>query len=522
VIPDKNAVIAGNVRLSFRELDERSSRIAAALQRRGVERGMTVGLLIYTGTEYLESFFAACKIGALPFNMNYRYETDELRHLLADAEASTLILDSTLVAKVRRALPQLPKLQRLIVVYADGAAAADDEVAYSTLLAEPVDAADIASGRCDEDRLLLYTGGTTGMPKGVEWTHRNLFFGGLGGGGMTHPDGPVTAPAQLAERATAAFPSISFPLSPLMHGACLYSVLITLYAGHTLVLNTARSFNAEHAWDSVERENVWVLTFAGDAMALPLIEAYDAHPGRWNLGALKVLSWGGGALSENLQQAFAERFPNVMRLNGLGSSESGSLARGLPTNHGEGLLRIACSENVAIIVDGCRFAQVGEMGIIAGAGALPSGYWRDPERSTKTFITLQGRRWVLTGDSGRLDADGMITFFGRDSNCIMTGGEKVFAEEVENAVKLHPAVRDAIVVGVPHKRWGETVVAVVALKPGAVLTLEDVQGHCSNLARYKYPRRLVLVDEVKRSPAGKADYRWGKTIATQDTSKQPD
>jgi 3-oxocholest-4-en-26-oate---CoA ligase len=509
-------VIAGDVRLSFRELDERSSRIAAALKRRGVERGMTVGLLMYTGTEYLESFFAACKIGALPFNLNYRYETDELRHLLADANASVLILDSALEAKVRAALPELPELKRLVIVHGDGKVAADDGVAYSVLLAERTDGTDIASGRSDEDRLLLYTGGTTGIPKGVEWTHRNLFFGGLGGGGMTHPDGPVTAPAQLSERAMTAFPLINLPLSPLMHGACLYSVLVTLFAGQTLVLNTARSFDAEHAWDIVERENVMSVSFAGDAMALPLIEAYDAHPGRWKLSTLRALSWGGAALSEKLQQAFAERFPTVIRINGLGSSESGALARGLPPNNGEGLLRIAAKDDLAIIVDGCRFAEVGEMGIIAGAGALPSGYWRDPDRTAKTFVTLAGRRWVLTGDIGRLDPDGMMTFFGRDANCIMTGGEKVFAEEVEDVVKLHPAVRDAIVVGAPHERWGQVVVAVAALQPGAVLTLEEIQDHCDKLARYKRPRRLVLVDEVKRSPAGKADYRWGKVAALEN------
>jgi 3-oxocholest-4-en-26-oate---CoA ligase len=192
------------------------------------------------------------------------------------------------------------------------------------------------------------------------------------------------------------------------------------------------------------------------------------------------------------------------------------LARGLPPNNGEGLLRIAAKDDLAIIVDGCRFAEVGEMGIIAGAGALPSGYWRDPDRTAKTFVTLAGRRWVLTGDIGRLDPDGMMTFFGRDANCIMTGGEKVFAEEVEDIVKLHPAVRDAIVVGAPHERWGEVVVAVAALQPGAVLTLEEIQDHCDKLARYKRPRRLVLVDEVKRSPAGKADYRWGKIIALEN------
>jgi fatty-acyl-CoA synthase len=337
----------------------------------------------------------------------------------------------------------------------------------------------------------------------------------LGGGGMMHPGRPISAPSQLSERALAPFSVVNLPLSPLMHGACLYSVLVTLFAGQTLVLNTARSFDAESAWDIVEREKVMSLSFAGDAMALPLIEAYDAHPGRWDLSTLRVVSWGGAALSEKLQQAFAERFPDAMRINGLGSSESGALARGLPTNNGEGLLRIAPQENLAIIVDGCRFAEVGETGIIAGAGSLPSGYWRDPERSAKTFVTLGGRRWVLTGDIGRLDADGMMTFFGRDANCIMTGGEKVFAEEVENTVSLHPAVRDVIVVGVPHERWGQVVVAVASLRPGAALTLEEIQGHCAKLARYKRPRRLVLVDEVKRSPAGKADYRWGKVTAME-------
>jgi fatty-acyl-CoA synthase len=282
-----------------------------------------------------------------------------------------------------------------------------------------------------------------------------------------------------------------------------------------MLLNTLRSFDAVKIWDIVERERPMVIAFSGDAMALPLIEAYDAHPGRWDLSSLMMFSWGGGALSDRLQSMITERFPHTMKVNGLGSTESGVLTTGAPAVNGEGIMRLTPRPNVAIIIDGKRYAQPGETGIVARHGHLPHGYWGNPEKTAETFVEFDGKRWVLTGDTARLDADGLMTFYGRDALCITTGGEKVFTEEVENAVRSHPAVKDAVVVGMPHERWGETVVAIAAVEPGTALTLAELQAQCSHLAGYKRPRRLVLVEHVQRSPAGKADYRWAKDTAAE-------
>jgi fatty-acyl-CoA synthase len=295
----------------------------------------------------------------------------------------------------------------------------------------------------------------------------------------------------------------------------MYNILSVLFSGQTMILNTLRSFDAVKIWDIVARERPTVLAFSGDAMALPLIEAYDANPGRWDLSSLMVLSWGGGALSDRLQDMISERFPDAMKINGLGSTESGILTTGAPALGGEGVMRLTPRPNVAVIVDGNRYAQPGETGIVARHGHLPNGYWGNPAKTAETFVEHDGKRWVLTGDLARLDHDGLMTFYGRDALCIITGGEKVFTEEVENAVRSHPAVKDAVVIGMPHERWGETVVAVVAVEPGTELTLEEVQARCSHLARYKRPRRLVLVEHVQRSPAGKADYRWAKDAVAQ-------
>jgi fatty-acyl-CoA synthase len=513
-IPDRIAVVAGEERVTFRALAERSDRVAAAFRRLGVARGMTVGLMMYTGLEYLESFLALCKIGALPFNLNYRYTPQELLYLLRNAEAATLIHGSAFAASIGQVSGELPGLRR-IVACDPGEPPPDDAVTYATLRDEPLGSTDITSGRTDDDGLLIYTGGTTGLPKGVHWTHRAFFYGALGGGGIAHPEGPVTGPEQLAERAAQFQPGANLTLLPMMHGAGLFGILATLFAGQRLVLYTARSFDAEHAWDLAHREKVNAMSFVGDAMVSPLVDAWDSNPGRWSMDSLRMFSWGGASLSGRLQEALDQRFPGVVRTTGLGSSESGSFGMSAPGKGGEdGLLKLRPSDNVAVIVDGNRFAAPGETGILARTGALPEGYWRDPEKTVATFPTIDGRRWVLTGDRARVEPDGTMTLFGRDSTCISTGGEKVFAEEVEAVICGHAAVRDALVVGEPDERWGQVVVAVAALRPGMTLSLEELREHCAGtLARYKHPKRLVIAPEIKRSPAGKADYSWARTVA---------
>lgn len=516
-VADRTALVWDRVRLSYKDLRERTDRLAAALARRGVRRGQTVGLLMYNCPAYVESLLAAFKLGAIPFNINYRYGAEELRYVLRDARTEVLIHGAEFEPIVKEALAALPPLVLRVVVEEEEPFVSSDSkvVSYAAALTEAAGDADIRGGRSGDDRLLLYTGGTTGMPKGVEWSHVAKFFAAFGGGGMFHTDGPITAPDQIAERTPLAPPLVVLTLSPLMHGAALWTAMIALLNGQTLVLKNSRTFNGELVWELIEREHVNALGFTGDAMAIPMLEAWDANPGRWDVSSLLTFSWGGAPVSQHLQQALAARFPNVLQMSSLGSSESGMIGRGSLDCDDGGMMRLASREDLAVIVDGERFAQPGEMGILARTGHLPSGYWGDPKKTAETFITLGGRRWVLTGDQVRLDADGSMVLFGRGSTCINTGGEKVFPEEVEAVIRSHPAVRDALVVGVPDPRWGETVAAIVALRPGKSITLDELRGHCDRkLAGFKQPRKLFIESEVRRSPAGKADYRWAKAVAT--------
>ena len=517
-VADRTALVWDQVRLSYADLRARSDRLAAALARRGVRRGQTVGLLMYNCPAYVESLLAAFKLGAIPFNINYRYDVEELRYILRDARAAVLIHGSEFGPILEKTLPALPPLVLRVVVEEDEPFVASDPhvLSYTAALAEAVGDADISSGRCDDDRLLLYTGGTTGMPKGVEWSHVAKFFGAFGGGGIFHPDGPILAPAQIAERTPSAPPLVVLTLSPLMHGAALWAAMIALLNGQTLVLKKARSFDGELVWALIEREHVNALSFTGDAMAIPMLEAWDGNPGRWDVSSLFAFSWGGAPLSPHMQEALKARFPNVSQMSSLGSSEGGMIGPGSLDAECGGMMRLAPRQDLAVIVDGERFARSGEMGILARTGHLPIGYWGDPEKTAETFITLGDKRWVLTGDQVRLDADGSMVLFGRGSTCINTGGEKVFPEEVEAVLRSHPDVRDALVVGVPDPRWGESVAAVVAPRPDRLPTLEMLRAHCDGkLAGYKQPRKLFIQSEIRRSPAGKADYRWAKAVAMQ-------
>ena len=510
-LPENLALVAGDTRLTYAELNNRVDRVAAALSRRDIKRGMTVGVMLYNGTEIVETLFACYKIGAIVFNINYRYEPGELKHILQDAQAAAIIVPSTCIPMLKRLSAEMPEPPRVIVLYDPGVPQEAGWESFAALQAEPIGDTDITTGRSGDDRLLIYTGGTTGTPKGVEWGHRNFFFGAAGGGALMPGTEPITTPEALAERLSGGMSGTNLSLLPLIHGAAQYGLMSALFGGFPIVIYTERSFSGEKAWALAEAESAVVMSFAGNAMGLPLLEAYDANPGRWDLKSLFVLSWGGGALTENLQAQFRARFPNAMFINGMGSTEGGSIGRGMPTLNGEGLMRMAPGDSLKVLVDGKREAAIGEFGVLARRGALPNGYWRNPEKTAETFVTVDGERYVLIGDLARPDPDGNFTFFGREATCINAGGEKIFADEVDAVMRTHPAVLDALAVGAPHPRWGETVAAIVALRENTSLTLEQLQAHCrGELAGYKLPRQMVLVPGIKRSPAGKADYRWAK------------
>ena len=510
-IPDRIALQSDGGDLTYAQLDERSDRLAAGLAARGIGRGDTVGLYLMNGPEYLEAFIAISKLGAVPFNVNYRYGPDELTYLFDNAQAAAVLFNSEFAPIAVAVQARLPQLRLLVAIGPQPTDPGHIEN-YDTLLQhEPRK----GFARSPDDILLQYTGGTTGMPKGVMWPHQAFFFACLGGGGHFHPSGPITRPEEIAGRASEGYRIKVFTLAPLMHGAAIWTAWSALLGGLTLVLDPMRSFDPEAIWDRVETCGVNMVQIVGDAMARPLRDALLAHPGRWNLDAVMHFGSGGAVFSGHLKESIASLLPNARISDGMGTSEGG--ISGLAAPSADGMMRLPATDVQQVIVDN-HLAGVGEIGLLGRSGHTPIGYYRDPAKTAEVFRTIDGRLWTISGDQGRLDGDGMITLFGRGSTCINTGGEKVFPEEVESALRTHPAIRDAVVVGRPHERWGEEVVAVISLVPDAPEHPDArlLRGFLDgSLAGYKCPKDAIVVEEVRRSPAGKQDYVWARSVALE-------
>ena len=508
-VPDRVALIGDSARYSFAELNDRCDRLAAGLAAQGIGRGDAIGLYLYNAPAYLEAFIAACKLGAVPYNVNYRYRADELRYLFANADSAAIIHGAEFSPIIRDVRAHVPTLNLTIAV-ADGSGEdISGSVDYDSLLAhEPGGPWE----RSEQDYLLCYTGGTTGMPKGVMWPHRAFFFACAGGAGFFNPHGPAQTPADIESRARDGYPLKLFPLAPLMHMAAMWALWGALLNGVTIILDEGRAFDPERMLDTAEREGANMIQFVGDAMATPLRDVLRAHPGRWNLAHVVNLGSGGAVFSQHLKDDLKQLVPSAGITDGLGASETGM--SGLAEKSDEGVMRLPANEYQQVVVDG-RIGIVGETGFVARTGNTPIGYYNDPVKTAETFVTIDGKLWAVSGDAGRLDDDSKITVFGRGSTCINTGGEKVFPEEVEEALRTHPAIFDAVVAGQPDERWGERVIGIVAARAGvAQPAYEDVKAFLADkLAGYKLPKALVWVDEVKRSPAGKQDYRWAKDIA---------
>ncbi|HQR02789.1 MAG: AMP-binding protein [Proteobacteria bacterium] len=513
-VPDRIAVMIGDESHTFRSMAARIERLAAWLHAQGIGEGDVVGLQMYNSAEYLETFLAACRVRAVPANFNYRYVADELRYLYSNSRIKALFYSEDLESAVAEALDAAPELK---VKVRSGAGRPTVKGAVS--FTDAISMTDLSGLRNvrgqDTDISLLYTGGTTGKPKGVMWPHKEFFFGCLGGGGYFLPtEGPVKNPEELADRILKG-PVIRFmPVAPLMHGAAHWATMVALYAGHTVVLNDQTHFNAEHVLDLVARHQVNSLTVVGDAMALPILDALRAHRGRWDLSRLAIFGNGGAVLSGHVMDALKEFFPpHIYFSNGIGSSEGGQFGMGARSTDG-GMLKIAARPDLAVLVDGKRLATPGETGILARGGMVPLGYFGDPAKTAETFVTIDGRRYAITGDAAKVGEDGAIVVFGRGSNCINTGGEKVFPEEVEEVLRMSPEISDAVVVGMPDPRWGQKVVAVVSPRPGVSFDAKSLRELCrQHLAGYKVPKDVIPVAEVFRSAAGKANYVWAKTVA---------
>lgn len=523
-VPEREAVVYGPRRLTFREMDERATKLAHYLQAQGIGAGDHVGLYKYNCNEYLEGALAAFKLRASPVNINFRYVEEELRYLCDDADLKALIFHREFAPRVEAVVEKLPAMTTLIVVE-DGAGAVGDDlrtplrgsVGYEDALRDQSAERDFGE-RDGHDVYLLYTGGTTGMPKGVMWRHEDVFFAGLQGGNPGGP--PVESPEQLAELAAAnSNPTVTLPVAPLMHGNGHWASMIGLHGGGKVVLAESRRLDAYEIWSLVERERVSVLSIVGDAMARPMAQALeDGKPdgGEYDTSSMFALSSAGALFSEDVKERLRAKNAAQLIIDAFGMSEAGHQGMNLGKN-ADGRLHFSIDANTAVLDEDLRRIAPGSdtVGMLGRTGRLPLGYWKDPEKTAKTFVTdPDGNRWVMAGDMATVEADGTIVVLGRGSLCINSGGEKIYPEEVELALRSHPDVYDAVVVGVPDQRWGQRVAAVVQPLPGSSPTLDVLSEHCATrIARYKLPRELHLVDAMQRSPAGKADYAWAKAVA---------
>jgi len=506
-VSEREALVCGDRRFTYGQLEDRINRLAHVLSGAGVGPGDHVGCYLTNGPEYIETMFAAFKLRAVPININYRYVADELRHLFDDSEIVALVHDAEFGDRVVAASGDTPFKVALSV---------GDGGTYEAALAAADPSRPVVEGRSGEDRYLIYTGGTTGMPKGVTWRQEDAFFACIGGGDPMRLSGPVTEPAEVLDRIID-FDFVALPLAPLMHAAAQWTSISWWFAGARVVLLPG-SFDAARVWRTLAEEKVSTVIIVGDAMARPLVDEWDAS-GPYDTSSLFALGSGGAPLSASLKDRLHEILPTSTVTDGFGSSETGAQGsqRLEPGSSSGGVTRFTrLGEGTTVLADDLTEVEPGSgvIGRVALSGRIPLGYHRQPEATAATFVEVGGRRWVVTGDAATVEPDGSITLLGRGSGSINTGGEKVFPEEVEGALKSHPNVYDAVVVGIPDERFGQRVAAVVSFRPGQSATLEELAAHCRTfIAGYKVPRDLTVVDEVVRSPTGKADYRWASATA---------
>lgn len=514
-VPDRVAVVAGDRHLTYGELEARANRLANHLRAAGVGAGDHVGLYLLNSAEYVEGLLAAYKLRAVPINVNYRYVDDELAYLFDDADLVALVHHLRFTGQVRAVRDRAPRLRHVLAVDDDsgGRRADSGSEDYEAALAASSDERAFEP-RSGDDHYIIYTGGTTGMPKGVVWRHEDVYLGVLAAAMGRTP----ARPEEVAGRAAAVGAAVVvLPACPLMHGAGQWAALGAVIGGGRLVVSVAPGLDADEVWRLVERERVVAMTVVGDAILRPLVDHLATVHDRYDVSSLAFVSSGGALLSNEVSEALQGLIPGIVVMNGFGGSETGQQASTFEAAEGPGL-RFRADDRTAVLDSELRRVAPasGLVGRLASTGRIPLGYYNDEVKTASTFVEVDGQRWVLPGDMATVESDGTITVFGRGSLVVNTGGEKVYPEEVESALIAHPDVVDALVVGVPDQRWGERVVAVVEPATSARASHDELVAHCrTRIAGYKVPREIHVVDAVRRSPSGKGDYRWAREIALQ-------
>lgn len=523
-IPDREAVVLGETRLTYKELDARANKAAHALKKLNISQGSHIGIYAFNCIEWLEIMLGAYKLCAIPININYRYVEEELKYLMNNADIEAIFFHQQFSDKLNNIADALPLLKTYVSIN-DGSDAKSDLVCvdYEALI-EHESEEQVPQLRSGDDQYILYTGGTTGMPKGVVWRMEDVLMT-LGGGidavtGEKYPTPEALADKCLQDQTTA------LALAPLMHGAAQWQSFNAFFSGWKLVFNDQVTFDAHHAWDLIAKERVMNLTITGDAMGRPLCDALPAALQRGlDLSCLFVIASSASVFSSSIKDTMITLLPNLFIIDAVGSSETGATGVNIHTKNGKlkdsgggpkfnkpDFSAILNLETQQIIPQ----SDTETIGYLARKGHVPIAYYKDPEKSKKTFIDVEGERFSVPGDMAKYESDGQITLLGRGSVSINSGGEKIFPEEVEMALKAHPNVFDCLVVGVKDETWGQKVVAVIQRRDSSELTLEDLKETSAKyIASYKMPKALIFSDLIERAPSGKPNYQWAQEFANK-------
>lgn len=514
--PQAEALIAGDRVFTRGELDARANQLAHHLQAHGIRAGDHVGIYAHNRAEWIEALLACWKISAVAININFRYTVHELRYLWANSNIVGLIYECCFAPLVTQLAGEFPELTHYVVL--------DDDSAITDAPGQPYEAA-LASHsaarsfppRSADNIFFIYTGGTTGMPKGVLWRHEDFYFNVI-----TSINEPLTTPEGIVRYSDNPNGMRSLTLSPLMHGGGQFAVLISIYSGGCAAIPVSKSLNPVEVLTIIRKHDITMLSMIGDAMARPIAEAkIDSGV---DTSSLAIISSGGAIMTEAARALLVKAFgSDIFITGGIGGSEIGAAAMEGGAFDALSGPRFRPLKNMAVLDDNLNPLSpgTGAIGFLAVTGHIPLGYYKDIEKTAKTFVTdARGQRWVMPGDYARVEDDGSFSLIGRGSQCINSGGEKIFVEEVERAVARHPAVRLCAVVGIADEKWQQRVVVVVELQAGvAGLTLEDIQKTCRHfIAGYKIPRALFIAT-FKFTDNGKIDYAWARNLAEQSISK---
>jgi acyl-CoA synthetase (AMP-forming)/AMP-acid ligase II len=520
--PDAPAVVHGTRRISWRDYETRAARLAQAFLDAGLGPHSKVGMYLYNSPEYCETNFAAMKIRGVPINVNYRYLDEELAYLIENSDMEALVFHSSLADRVAAVRARAPRVKLFVEVddgpAGDGSRRVEGAIAYDAIQSTRSPAARIAP-RGDEI-YMFYTGGTTGMPKGVMYAMEDFagFFLKTYPSMIGQPKipDPAVLPRIAAETRSNGTAYVSMSGPPLMHGTgCWLGMMVPQMLGGTAVLLEGKSLDPIELWSVVERERVNLVVVVGDAFAKPLLRTLDEQPGRFELSCLKLMVSSGTMFSLEVKQGLVKHIPELAIVDVLGSTEGGMGQSTVRAGMSAETARFKLNPTTKVFTEDGRevVPGSGEVGLVANGGMVPLGYYKDPEKSARTFREVGGVRYSFPGDMATVEADGRITLLGRGSNCINTGGEKVFPEEVEEALKTHPAVEDSLVFGIPDDRFGQRVVGVAALATGATATPAAILAATKrHLAHFKIPKELLVVERVPRAPNGKPDYATAKRI----------